>query len=270
MNEREVETPSETPIAELGLSYYLFLGFSGLVVLCLVLLDRLDIFALIPTGIGALGLATFLIPARFGVLRKPLYFAPVFVLLSLAVFLGISYSSLETSVQLMDLLAAPALLAYLGAQYRLFALCGAAVPVDPRPRLDRPNGDLPEPRPPEQVTPREPIRLIAVMAACMIVGQLAWQWVMSDWLAIGNDMPEYLALKTVPWRMISLIWLLGSGMILLIGVFRLLRIYRMSRDESAMVAVDTLWAETRGEQRRIARWIAWRQRKLERHPEIQT
>lgn len=263
MTEPEVETPP----AELGLSYYLFLGFSGLVVLCLVLLERIDIFALIPTGIGALGLATFLMPAKFGILRKPLYFTPVFVLLSLAVFLGISYSYSHSSVQLMDLLAAPALLAYLGAQYRLFALRGAAVPVDTRPRLDRPGGDPPESRPLEQVSPREPIRFIAVMAACMIVGQVAWQWVMSSWLAIGSEMPEQLALRTVPWRMISLIWLLGSGMILTMGFFRLLRIYRMSRDESAMIAVDTLWAETRGEQRRVARWTAWRRRKLERQPE---
>lgn len=264
MNEPE----AESPIADLGMSYYLFLGFSGLVVLCLALLERLDIFALIPVGIGALGLATFLIPARFGILRKPFYFAPVFLLLSLTIFLGLSYSYSRASVQLLDLLAVPALLAYLGAQYRLFTLRGAAVPVDSRPRLDRPDGDLPESRPLDQVSPREPIRLIIVVAVCVILGQVAWQWVMSDWLVLGSDLEPHLGItRETTWRMISLIWLLGSGLIVLVGLFGLLRIYRLSRDESALVAVDTLWAETRGEQRRIARWTAWRRRKLERQLE---
>jgi hypothetical protein len=267
MNELEVETP----IADLGLSYYLFMGFAGLVVLCLALLERLDICAVLPAGNGALGLATFLVPARFGILQKPLYFAPIFVLLTLTVFLGLSYSYSRSSVQLLDLMAAPALLAYLAAQYRLFALRGAAVPVDPRPRLDRPDGDLPESRPPEQVSPREPIRLIIVVAVCMILGQVAWQWVMSDWLVLSSDLEPHLGImRETTWRMISLIWLLGSALVILVGLFRLLRIYRMSRDESAMVAVDTLWAETRGEQRRIARWTAWRRRKLERQLENQS
>jgi hypothetical protein len=265
------EANDDAPVVDLGVSYYLFLGFSGLVVLSLALLDRLDIIGLVPAGIGALGLATFLVPTRLGILRQPLYFAPIGMLLTLAVLLGLVYSYSSYSVELTDLLAAPALLAYLSAQYRLFALRGAAVPIDTRPRLDRPDGDLPESRPVEQVSPREPVRLIIVIAVCLILGQIAWQWVNSDWLVLGSELPSRLGLiNEATWRMISLIWLLGSIMVVLVGIFRLLRYYRMSPDEAAMIAVDTLWTETRGEQRRIARWTAWRRRKSERQLEKQS
>jgi len=52
--------------------------------------------------------------------------------------------------------------------------------------------------------------------------------------------------------------------VVLAGGFRLLRTYRMSADEARMVLQEDLWAETRGEQRRQARWLAWARRRANR------
>ncbi len=266
MTEPEAEDPIELP----GVNYYLFLGFSGLVVLFLALMERMGTFAVVPGLIGALGLATFLVPRQLGVLRKPVYFAPIIVLLITALFLSLSSSFSRRSVQLMDVLAAPALLAYLGSQYRLFALGWSAVPADQRPRLSGPGGDPPEARPPHQVSTREPLHLIGVIAICVLAGQVLWQWLLLEWVIVEPGEPQRLGMNQSPWHVTRLVWTVGVGAMVLVGLFRVLRSYRMSRDEAAMIGVDTLWTETRGEQRRLARWIAWRRRKSERKLEKQT
>ena len=79
-----------------------------------------------------------------------------------------------------------------------------------------------------------------------------------------REQPYQYNIGPVPWRMLLLIWLLGVGTVVLSGCFRLLRAYRMSADESRMVLQESLWAETRGEQRRHARWLAWARRKANR------
>jgi hypothetical protein len=264
------EPEPEDPIALPSVNYYLFLGFSGLVVLFLALMERMGTFAVVPGLIGALGLATFLVPRRLGVLRKPVYFAPIAMLLVTALFLSMSSSFSRRSVQLMDVLAAPALLAYLGAQYRLFTLGWSAVPVDARPRLSSPDGDAPEARPLHLVPPREPLRLIIAIVVCSVAGLLLWQWLLTEWVVVNPQEPRRLGMNESPWHVTMLIWLLGVGALVLVGLFRVLRSYRMSRDEAAMIGVDTLWVETRGEQRRLARWIAWRRRKSERKLEKQS
>ena len=254
-------------LLEPGTRYYLFLGFAGLIVFWLVLMDMFDLFALAPALVGAAGLATFLVPPGVRFLRKPMYVAPILVLMLVVVFASL-FDTLATSSVGLDLLAATALLAYLGAQYRLFGLGAAAVPVDSRPRLDRPDGDLPESRSPSQVAPREPLRLLIVIAICVVAGQLMWRFVVAEGADTVVGRPR-LGMREGVWRMASLIWLVGVGTLLAMGFLRILRAYRMSGDEAALIGVNTLWAETRGEQRRLARWHAWRRRKSERRLEKQ-
>jgi hypothetical protein len=264
------EPEPEDLVALPSVNYYLFLGFSGLVVLFLALMERIGTFAVVPGLIGVLGLATFLVPRRLGSLRKPVYFAPVVMLLVTALFLAMSSSFSRRSVQVMDVLAAPALLAYLGSQYRLFTLGWSAVPVDVRPRLSGPGGDAPEARPLHLVSPREPVRLIVVIALCSLAGLVLWQWLLTEWRFVDAPGERRLGMNPSPWHVTMLIWLLGVGALVLTGMFRILRSYRMSQDEAALIGVDTLWTETRGEQRRLARWMAWRRRKSERKLEKPT
>jgi hypothetical protein len=256
-------------ILEPGVRYYLFLGFAGLVVLWLVLMEAYDLFALAPAFAGVIGLAMFLAPPGFRFLRKPLYFAPILVLITLVIFGALFENVPEESIA-MDALAAGALVIYLSAQYRLFGLGAAAAPIDTRPRLDRAGGDLPESRAPDQVAPREPARLLVAIAMCVVAGQLLWRWIVADWAVTGSQGSELrVPLKETAGRMASLIWLVGVGALVLLGFFRVLRAYRMSADESVLIGADTLWAETRGEQRRLARWHAWRRRKHDRRLEKQ-
>src|SRR5438067_11113381 len=100
--------------------------------------------------IGALGMATCPVPPRLGALsrglRRPLYMMPPLVLVSLVIFEVLFPSwDVSRSIGLSDLLVAIALVTYLAAQYRLFSLGTAALPLDMRPLPVRAPGQAPEP-----------------------------------------------------------------------------------------------------------------------------
>lgn len=261
-----------------GIRYYLFVGLAGLIVLWLMLTEKFGLFALVPVLLGALGMAGYLIPPNWGTLsqtlRRPLTAMPVFVLLSILVFevfLGYLPWRYDTGLfRLDDLLIGTALLAYMASQYRLFSLGYAAVPPDPRPRPDRASGDEPDPRPGESVSPGELVWLAGIVGAALLLGQLMWLFVTREWVITEEGEPERVGIPVVPWRMILLVWMLGVGMIVLTGLFRVLRAYRQSDEEARMVLQDALWSETRGEQRRSARWIAWARRQVEREQREQS
>lgn len=267
---------NESSQSDLPIRAYLFMGFAGLIALWLALMERYGLLALATALAGALGLATFLVPPDLNILggavsakalRRPLYLMPILVLLSIVVFeflFGYPSGRLATPLQLMDLLAATGLLAYLSAQYRLFSLGSAVVPADPRPRLDNPAGDEPEPRPARVVMPYEPAWLAGALLACVIAGQILWRFVIVEWTVVDDSEPHRLGLGRIPWRMVMLVWLTAGASFVLLGLFRILRAYRMPPGEARLVCIDTAWTETRGEQRRIGRWLAWRRRKADK------
>src|SRR5262249_13350429 len=94
-------------------------------------------------------------------------------------------------------------------------------------------------------------------------GQMFWYWIVSGGdIEVADERPPHLfGMSETAWRFASLIWLLGIGVILLVGFLGTLRTYRMTPDEARMVGQDVIWVETRGEQRRITRWTAWARRK---------
>src|SRR5262249_17355449 len=97
---------------------------------------------------------------------------------------------------------------------------------------------------------------------CVFAGQLCWQWVVSSsrW-SLLDPPPQQFGMRDTLWRLFSLTWLLGVGAILVVGAGGIMRLYRLSGDEGRMLTLDALWLETRGEQRRINRWLAWLRRK---------
>src|SRR5262245_62996151 len=85
------ESPeTQDSFLEAGVRWYLFLACAGLLVIWLILTGKFGIFALVPVLAGAAGLATYLIPPNWGAIsrtfRKPLYWMPVLVLLSILLF----------------------------------------------------------------------------------------------------------------------------------------------------------------------------------------
>lgn len=265
----ESPRPDLTPVVR----YYLFAGSISLMVLWLALFERgFELFSLIPVLLGALGLAPSLFPPGWRgvrVLRKlPLPVLPLFLVIALVPMeIVFSPGRIQQSdfFRLSDLLLAIGLLGYLMAQYRLIGMRAGLVPVDERPRADRLGGDDPEARAAEQTQPGEWKNLIWLVPVCVVAGQLSWQWLLSSerWNVFGTEVPR-LAIERVWWRMYVLVWILSICGLLLAGAGAILRLYRLTRIEADMTAQESLWDETRGEQRRLHRWLAWLRRKRAR------
>lgn len=138
-----------------------------------------------------------------------------------------------------------AALAYLAGQYRLLALRSRAVPADPRQRSPRARAAVVPPR--RSVT--ELIWLIVQVAAFTLLAPVLWFLL---------TRPRYLAgLDPRLVQLIVLFWAVVVGLFVAGHVFRSWRRRRMDRMTATLLLQDVLWHETRGEQRRIHRWIAW-------------
>lgn len=257
------------PTAELPptVRYYLFMACAGLLAMGLALFEKIDVFTAIPVLFGALGLLPALAPAGTAAARLarkfPAHLMPPLVVFSLVlVALGYSWDG-RGVLMFTDILTCTGLLAYLAGQYRLLGLCAAAVPTDPRPRAGKTPFEEPETWPGALSAPREWPRLAVALPLALILGQLFWYWILSGgaWDLGDEPAPYRLDLGERAWRFASLVWLLGVGAVVLVSFLGVLNTYRMMPDEARMVGQDVLWTETRGEQRRIARWAAWARRR---------
>jgi hypothetical protein len=261
---------ADEPFAQAGVQYYLFAGVSGLLAMWALLLERFGIFSMIPLALGSLGMITYAIPPRltqrWKSLKRPNYGLPLLVLLSVAAsiyLLPTSSHGNARTIDIEDALLAGSLLTYLAAQYRLFSLGTAAFPPDSRPTPKAQSGEAPEKRPEGSVRPVELLWLGLTMLVTVVIAFLVWRAAIVDWTVYGPA-PANLRPAHTFWRFALLIWLFGIGTLMLTGIFRTLRIYRNNETEARMVLQDALWAETRGEQRRINRWVAWQRRLLRR------
>ena len=263
------------PEQDLTIRAYLFAGSAGLLLLWMGLSQKYGTLALLPVLMGAIGLGSFLLPARFswlqpGRMQMAGRSLPILVLLVVIVFyvlFGISWMGETSLFDGTDLLIAAGVITYVAAQYRLFGLGTNVVPTDTRFRLDRQGGDPPEARPVHEVTRAEWIGMGVALPAAVIAAQLLWWWIVAamEWPGQTCEFPtRRFGIPETPWRLFSLIWLLGVGTLLLRGGAGLLWAYRLRRDEARMFQQDVLWTETRGEQRRISRWLAWLRRKQAR------
>ena len=143
---------------------------------------------------------------------------------------------------LRDTIIAAATLTYLAAQYRLFSLGDNGFPRGKQRKLRRP-------RPAALFNDLELVWLAALVLAPVIVAQFIW--------ASAPALSEPLHLNG-PLVLLVVVGVLVGGGGLLTGTVLAYRRWRAaSPDEAALVLQDTLWAETRREQRRTARWLAW-------------
>jgi hypothetical protein len=216
---------------------YLTVGLGAVVVVGAALMHTAGRWALIPTLVGAAGLAfrwrsaplVLLAAVALGQLGPTWYFG--------------LYPWGRRATVLTGLGLCAATLAYVVAQYRLVGLTAGVFPPDPRKRRDKP------PPRPGGAAPREVTAALLAVAAATVGAFFAW---------------EVLALVPVPWhvppmhwRLGLLAWVLLGGLGLVAAVLGHLGWRRLSREEAAVYLQDALWHETRGEQRRINRWRAW-------------
>ena len=221
-------------------------------------------------------LNAFMVLLGYLALGLKLRLSPLIVLLTIVVGqiieqvqmnrFGGRFGMVGGGMQVSDILLCLAVLTYLAAHYRLLALWHQVLPHDRRVRLKptrkskgpkRMLGALaPQPRPADAVTITEIVTLLLQVLGFVLLAQIAWFLLDQRWNLVG--FPPGWA------QFLLLAWSLTVGLFVMGHLFRYWRRSQMSRDEAQLLIQDVLWNETRGEQRRIFRWIIWlRMRKKE-------
>jgi hypothetical protein len=228
------------------LYYILALAAAG--VLALGLFERSGLVGLIPPLLGCAGL--------FGHWRS----TPALVLATLTAVLWFFTWNVFGVPELFaaeDLILCSAVLAFLLAQSRLLSLTEQAMPRDPWwPALFGP-ADEPVRRPPRLIDGSELPAALIVVGACVVAAQAVW-WLAVRWNpAPDPELGRRLGFLPGAWRFGVIALLIGLSALAVTTVLRQLRRWRWSADEAALVIQDAMWEETRREQRRNARWVAW-------------
>jgi hypothetical protein len=91
--------------------------------------------------------------------------------------------------------------------------------------------------------------LLLTLPLWAILAYLAWAILSLPW-DVAN-MPPAMA------RLILLAWTVGIGLFVASALLGLWKRRQHSTAEATLFLQDTLWRETRGDQRRIQRWLAW-------------
>jgi hypothetical protein len=247
-------TPSWTLWREPGVKYYLGLCVAGLGLSFLVLNHRGLSFAsaVLPMLVGAAGVA-------IGWERTPLVY-----LMMLAGVISVEpnrglMSSIGGNSWLTDLLLCCGALAFVSAQYRLQGLLKNIFPQALKPGQDAAatlaRGPTPSALPRRDaraVTPREVGSLLLALPAWALAAHL-----------VANLLPTTFGnpgLRPAAWRAMTLLWMLGVAALVIAGIFDYFQRRQMTGAEAMLFLQDEVWRQTRGEQRRINRWVAWMRR----------
>jgi len=201
-----------------------------------------------------------------GVLSR-LRIGPIVFLLAFAViqwvkqnawsrFGGMPSSSARGGFLANELAVSLAVLAYVLAQYRLQSLVLHILPPDARRRSGQRRWLI---FPPKIVLQRRPGTLVTAQeVAWFVLGLPVWALLAQGlWAFLAPprpllDLPMWLA------RLVYFGWALGLGTLVTASILDYWQRRRSSPDVAALYLQDVLWRETRGEQRRLNRWIAWR------------
>lgn len=159
--------------------------------------------------------------------------------------------------QLPDVILSAAVLAFVLGHYRLQGLTHTVVPLDPRRRrwqwrwaCLRPSNLQEKPRTATGVSPPEIARLFLTLTLCALLAQVFWLSLGRYWGFLGIAEPFS--------RLLLAGWVLVLPPLLVKVFLGFWRHRQLTATEAAMFLQDTLWAETRREQRRLQRWLSWR------------
>jgi hypothetical protein len=240
-----------------GAKPYATLALASIAVVGIVMLQRgSELLALIPVLAGLIG----------GVSG----FSPMIFVAAVAICLNASgFTEPFTSRRMvMDVVLCMAVLAFVIAQYRLQSLLGNIYPIEPR----KPREAVSAKRtlwlfPRRSPAPR--VRRSPELVNASEIGGVLWSLPIGAALACSL----FLALPTNPGSLnllppirqgITLVWLFGVAWIVVFSFFEYLQYRHMSHDEAVVCLQDMVWNETRREQRRLGRWLAWQFRRQPR------
>lgn len=242
INERHYQA-----LAGLGLGALFLLQLYGQIVVDPCIQQSLLFINVCMLVCGALGVLT-----RFAV-------SPLYVLLLLGTGQLLQQISLQRALRgqyvaepgLVELALCAAALAYLAGHYRLLTLRASALPLDlrRRPPGTRPAAAVPARRAPGSLTAAELGWLAMQVFAFTLLAPVLWYLLTRPRQLAGLD----ARLE----QLIVLLWTLLVGLFVAAHLFRSWRRRRMDCTTATLLLQDVLWHETRGEQRRIHRWLAW-------------
>jgi hypothetical protein len=254
-----MSTPPLPPAPELAnrdpplLNTYAVLCLGALAVLFLVEVQR-GIRLTTPLLL-AVGLAGVLVRLRAG---------PILLLVTLAAGFALEQHRLTgfgwrwyvrpRAFQVSDVVLCGAVLTYVAAQYRLQGLTRHVFPLDPRRREPVPGRPgkkriIRRTRSARLATAEEAAALLLLVPVPALLAQAAWLLLARPWSIFGLPHPVG--------RLLLLGWVLAVGGAVVAALLGHWRSRQMTAEEAELFLQDTLWQETRREQRRLNRWLAW-------------
>jgi hypothetical protein len=218
-----------------GTFHYVLFCLGGMTAVLLAMLPyRFGSWAVLPFAVGLLGAFTRLGPILFAV--------AVALALNFPPHLPFAQRAL---IRIPELIAAGGVLAYVIGHYRLQVIQLHAFAEGKK----EPGSDQPPPRRnPRWVTSAELGQALLALPTAAILGQIAW------FLLTG--MHARLRWGLV-WPFIVTVWILAVVIAVMGGAFAWWRRQQMSVEEATLFLQDQWWQDTRRDQRRVARWLAW-------------
>jgi len=243
------------PAVQVGPIHYQILCGAGLLLMVLAQLDQGMLLGnMLVACIGLLGILS---KTRVGPLLVVFGFAAAQIAFHRLRFGTFSHDDPRPLLDVRDLLLAVGLVTYVAGNYRLQSLWLQILPADPRRRRREPGDDgrgqfvrVQQQRASRLLTPEEIARFVLAVPVAVLVGQALWLVIAQPW-TLAVFPPRFL-------RMVNLAWLLIVGTLVIGTIFIHWRRRQMDRTTAQVYLQDTVWRETRREQRRIFRWLAWR------------
>lgn len=163
-----------------------------------------------------------------------------------------------------DLLLVAAVLVYLIAQYRLFALTHRAIPDDRLIPIRRTDQTQPELRDPDHVEEREIAQVMLIVGGALLAGQILW-FLLSETVLNFRDLPPFESRlgatsgSIPPLESREILFVLGLGLTIFFARlgFWYWKLRGLNRDEAQLVLADTGWSEMRREAARLETWRAY-------------
>ncbi len=243
----------DTPGPRVGMVHYQVLAAFCLAVVALVQFQAgLLLTNLLAALIGALGL-------MFRWRLAPILFVALVAVAQFTLARDDHFVSLNRTMEFNDVLLCAAVLGYVSCLFRLQSIWHGILPTDTRmrtgaprrvfPWLRRKTPLVPEKREAQFITPRELAWLVATLPLWAVAAQLANKLIPWEWYLLGFPAPFV--------RILVILWTL----VVAFAVVNAVLSYWKHRDRDAARAQlylqDLLWRDTRGEQRRLNRWLAW-------------
>jgi cbb3-type cytochrome oxidase subunit 3 len=146
------------------------------------------------------------------------------------------------------LLLSMAVLTYVIGQYRLHGLWFGVLPADRRQ-----DSDEAQARSAESLTPAELAVLVIPIPLCALLADWTGYLLRQQWTVVGLP-PRWKQFLAIVWFVLLVVFVAAHA-------FRYWRRVQMDRAAAQLLLQDLLWNETRGEQRRLNRWIVWKKMK---------